>query len=460
MKASWKLGLLVIMTMSLALVLILGATIGSAAAPDPTLADDLVFMGNGKGTATDGNNIKVLDIDAMAVVNTIGAGGLLANNHGVLLDGNTIWAANAAGGGGDATKGRIVKLNLGTMAQTSFDAISADGLAMSAGMCGIEFSPDGKIWATSMSASTTNGGIYEYDKVTGSTGGFIDTSVGTDNGATCGIGYNAAGTTAYYSLMTAKKLTSGATGAAVSQYLPITSTGSLHILDVAKTANYAYVAGGNVSGNGKIAVVDLSTNAQVGVVTLTGGGDVHGPTVAHSEGFLYAHSRGGSALINPSFPGTTFIFDIGGGTAGGTKTVPVLIGQISDSGTPAVSCGTDVAKKSDFCSKPALSLSNTNTYWASMADYTSGLLSVDYSISNGAGTNNAYNVTIASTVNTNGVTMASATAGGNIAGGSSAPVTVKYNVPVATGGFSTTVYATAKDLCNNTHAYPGPAPLA
>lgn len=311
-----------------------------------------------------------------------------------------------------------------------------------------------------MSASTTNGGVYEFNPATGSTGGFVDTSLGADNGATCGIGFNTAGTTAYYSLMSAKKLTSGATGAAASQYLPITSTGSLHILDIAKTANYAYVTGGNITGDSKIAIVDLSTNTQVNVVTLTGGGDIHGPTVAHNEGFLYTHSRGGSAGINASFPGTTFIFDIGGGSAGGTKTTPVLIGQISDSGTPAVSCGTDVATKSDFCAQPSLSLSKTNVYWGSYADYTAGQLSVDYSIANGAGTTNAYNVTIAGTTNTNGVTMASASSVANIAGGGSATATIKYNVPSGVGSFSSTVYATAKDLCNNSYAYPGAYPQA
>lgn len=159
-------------------------------------------MGNGKGTAADGNNIKVLDIDAMAVVNTIGAGGLLANNHGVLVDGNTLWSANAALAAG---KSRIVKLDLGTMAQSSFDAASADVYALGAGVCGIELSPSGKIWATSMSGGTTNGGIYEFDKTTGATGGFVDTSAGEDIGATCGINWNAGGTLAYASLMNAKK---------------------------------------------------------------------------------------------------------------------------------------------------------------------------------------------------------------------------------------------------------------
>jgi hypothetical protein len=456
MKAKWKLSLVAVMAGALALVLILGASIGTAAAPDSQLSDDLVFMGNGKGTAADGNNIKVLDIDAMAVVNTIGAGGLLANNHGVLVDGDTIWSANAALAG---TSGRIVKLELGTMTQTAYDAAYGGQYASNSGLCGIEQAPSGNIWATSMS-SNDSGGIYEFNKATGSTGSFVDTSAGTDNGATCGIGWNTSGSVAYTSLMTAKKMnTMSWPGGSITAELPVTGTGSLHILDVAKTANYAYVTGGNVTGVGKLAIIDLASNTQVGTVTgPAASGDWHGPTVAHSEGFLYVHSRGGSAGINPSFPGTTFIYDIGGGSAGGTKTVPALIGQISDSGTPAVSCGTDVAVKSDFCAKPALSLSKTSTYWGSYADYTAGLLSVDYSVGNSGV--NAYNVAVAGTVNTMGVTMASATAVGNVPSGSSAALTIKYNVPSGVGSFGTTVYATAGDLCGNSYAYPGAYPGA
>lgn len=244
---------------------------------------------------------------------------------------------------------------------------------------------------------------------------------------------------------------------------PVVNTGILHISDVAKTANYAYVAAGNITGMGKLAVIDLSTMGQVNTISLGDGtqaDDVHGPTVSPSEGFLYVHSRGGSKTINASFPGTTYILDIGGGTAGGTKITPVLIGQISDTGTPAVSCGTDIAKKSSYCGSPALSLSKTKVRWASYADYTARLLTVDYSVGNSG--MNANTVQIVGSTSTNGVTLATATpaAVGNIATGGSAAVSLKYNVPVTAGSFFPTTYATAKDLCNNTYAYPGPAPLA
>lgn len=452
MKKGLKVGLAATMAAALAIILMMGASIGSAAAPDPQLADDLVFMGNGKGTAADGNNIKVIDIDAMAVVNTIGAGGLLANNHGVLVDGGSIWSANAALATG---KSRIVKLNLGTMAQTAYDVASANQYAFGAGLCGIEKAPDGKIWATSMSGDTGNGGIYGFNP-DGTAAGFVDTSAGADNGATCGIGWNTSGSTAYFSLMNAKKLNTASWPGGGGLSTITSHTTPLHIIDVAKTANYAYVAAGkNAAGDGYLDVVDLSTNTLVNHIATTSPGEPHGPTVAHNEGFLYVHSRTGAG---GTYPGLLLIYDIGGGTGGGTKANPVLIGSIADQGTPAVSCGTDVATKSSLCAKPALSLSMPSpAYWVSYADYTAGLLSVDYNISNGGV--NAYNVTIAGSTATNGVTLASgAGAIGNIPSGTIAAVTLKYNVPAGIAGFKATVYATAGDLCGNAYSYPGPYP--
>ncbi len=465
MRTSWKLGIVAVMATSVALVLILGATIGSAAAPSPALSNDLVFMGNGADAGAGTGNIKVIDIDAMAVVNTIGGGAKLANNHGVLVspDGKSLWNANASLP--TSTTGRIVKLDLGTMAQTSFDGGSADAAAFGTGFCGIEYSPTGKIWATSMSGSATNGGIYEFDPVTGSTGGFVDPSLGTDNGATCGVGWNTSGTAAYYSLMNAKKVsTSSWPGAPTVGGTLVTNTGILHILDVAKTANYAYVAAGNAAGNGYLAVMDLSSGTPVQVNAISNGttGDLHGPTVAHDEGFLYVHSRTGSASVNPTKPGTLLIYDIGGGTAGGTKITPVQIGSISDQGTSGVSCGTDIATKSNYCgTAPALgNLTNTGASWASFADYEAGLLTVDYSISNmSAGVLGANSVTVDSTTNTNGVLLSSSGTV-NIAAGSSAIVSVKYTVPGGTVSFKSLVHATAKDLCNNSYNYGGPGPGA
>lgn len=449
MKFGLKVSIAASVVAMLVLILAMGTGIGSAAAPDSQLADDLIFMGNGKGAVADGNNIKVIDIDAMAVVNTIGAGGLLNNNHGVLVDGGSIWSANAALASG---KSRIVKLDLGTMTQTAYDSASANAYAFGSGFCGIEKAPDGKIWATSMSPDTGNGGLYGFNP-DGTVAGFVDASAGTDNGATCGIGWNASGSTAYFSLMNAKKTTTGSWPGGGGLTTITNHATPLHILDIAKSANYAYVAAGkNAAGAGYLDVVDLTTNSLVNHIPTTNPGEPHGPTVAHNEGFLYVHSRAGAG---GTYPGLLLIYDIGGGTAGGTKASPVLIGTIADQGTPAVSCGTDVISKSSTCTKPALSLSAQPAHWASYADYTAGLLTVDYSVGNSGVY--AFNVSIPGITATNGVTYTGGpVAVGNVPNGGSAAASVKYNVPAGIGYFRTTVYATASDLCNNSYSYPGP----
>ncbi|MBI5870794.1 MAG: hypothetical protein HZB44_07565 [Actinobacteria bacterium] len=112
------------------------------------------------------------------------------------------------------------------------------------------------------------------------------------------------------------------------------------------------------------------------------------------------------------------------------------------------------------CTAPALSLSKTNVYWASYADYTAMTLSVDYSVGN-SGSNGAYAASIVGALNTSGVTTINApVALGDIASGGSAAATVRYNVPVGAVSFMSTVYATADDACGNTNNYPGPMPGA
>ena len=60
-----------------------------------------------------------------------------------------------------------------------------------------------------------------------------------------------------------------------------------------------------------------------------------------------------------------------------------------------------------------------------------------------------------------GVTIASTlpASAGNIAGGGSAAITLKYNVPSGTATFKTTTYATAQNG-SSVYTYPGPYPGA
>lgn len=113
--------------------------------------------------------------------------------------------------------------------------------------------------------------------------------------------------------------------------------------------------------------------------------------------------------------------------------------------------------------EPALSLSKTGTYWASYADFTARTLSVDFNVNNASAgiAGNAYGVQMVGTVNTNGVTgINTPLPVGHVPAGYSSARTsvVKYNVPVGAAYFSTTVYATAEDGANNSHAYPGTMP--
>lgn len=459
MKVSYKISLVAITVMSLALVMFLGAGMGSAAAPDPQLTNDLVFVGNGAGGV---DPIKIVDVDAQAMVNAMGTGSSVNSNHGIQMsaDGKYIYTANAALAGG---RMRAVKFDIATKSDAAvYTDAAARQYTAATGLCGIEFNlndPSGNLWVTQMSGTAGNGGggLYEIDPATGFTGAYVDSGAGTDNRATCGIGWNASGSLAYTSLMNAKKTNELSWPGATLTGGSVTHSPTLHILDTNKDLGLVYVSGGNGSGVGStIEVIDMATN------TLVGAGaaqymNPHSATLAHGNGFLYSHSR--PTALNGSL-GHLLVYDVGGGTAGGTPTNPVLIAAIPDGANGGGSCGNDVVAKSDYCSEPALSLSKTSTYWGSYADYTARQLSVDYSIGNGAGLTNAYNVAIVAASNSNGVTMASATAGGNIPAGSSAAVTIKYNIPVGVGQFTSTVYATANDLCNNTWEYPGPAPLA
>lgn len=109
------------------------------------------------------------------------------------------------------------------------------------------------------------------------------------------------------------------------------------------------------------------------------------------------------------------------------------------------------------CARPALSLicpTGDKVYWAGYGDYTAGLLSVEYGIANGA--NDATNVQLVNIATTSGVSLATGipVAMGNIAAGTSASATVKFNVPSGVVSFKSVVFVSAQDACGNTYNYP------
>jgi len=110
--------------------------------------------------------------------------------------------------------------------------------------------------------------------------------------------------------------------------------------------------------------------------------------------------------------------------------------------------------------QPALGLGIQSIYWASYADYTNGMVSVDFVLSN-SGASGASNVAIIGAINTNGVTAnAMPVAVGDIAAGGSASATVTYNAPTGVTAFRTSLYVTAEDACGTLYSYPGPMPGA
>ena len=133
----------------------------------------------------------------------------------------------------------------------------------------------------------------------------------------------------------------------------------------------------------------------------------------------------------------------------GPATYPVATGSASGGFHDTYAC-------SCTGSKPSLGLSAPSPYWASYADYTAGLLSVDWTVSN-SGSNTAYDIAITGSTDTNGVTVATAlpvTAANIMSPAGSASVTLKYNVPQGVGSWHTSIAGSATDICVNSYTYP------
>ena len=111
--------------------------------------------------------------------------------------------------------------------------------------------------------------------------------------------------------------------------------------------------------------------------------------------------------------------------------------------------------------RPALNLSSGNIRWASYSDYVSGVLSIDFTISNPGGSD-ALGVMFTDYVNNPG----SVTVGypypdsmnylffhplriGDIPAGTNKIVTIPYQVPQGVGSFMTSIHATANDSCGD-----------
>jgi hypothetical protein len=104
--------------------------------------------------------------------------------------------------------------------------------------------------------------------------------------------------------------------------------------------------------------------------------------------------------------------------------------------------------------KPDLQLGAPSPYWASFADYTAHMLSVDWTVNN-VGATDATNVQITGSTNSNGVTLSTSLPAsvGDISGGGSGGVTLVYDVGHV-GSWHTSTTASAEDCAANSYTYP------
>jgi len=108
--------------------------------------------------------------------------------------------------------------------------------------------------------------------------------------------------------------------------------------------------------------------------------------------------------------------------------------------------------------RPDLSPSVVSVYWANLADYVAGDLTVEYSLANNSVGLSAIGVEIIAVTNTNGVGLLTAlpVSVGDIAAGSSGSFTLRYSVPSGVTQFTTNLSATASDPTGTSYNYPGP----
>ncbi|MHB1390900.1 MAG: rhodanese-like domain-containing protein [Thermoleophilia bacterium] len=141
--------------------------------------------------------------------------------------------------------------------------------------------------------------------------------------------------------------------------------------------------------------------------------------------------------------GTMFVDSV----AGDQRSYPDVTGAAPGGLTYAASCLGGI---------PSLSLSAPTPNWASYADYTARLLSVNWKTSN-VGSNIAYDVKLTGSSNSNGVSLATAipvTVANIMSPAGSASVTLKYNVPVGVGSWHTATAGSATDICGNSYTLP------
>ncbi|GBE58148.1 hypothetical protein BMS3Abin01_01079 [bacterium BMS3Abin01] len=446
---------------------------GCDQAPSASLgvSDQLLYIANG-----DDSNVAIIDVGTMNIVDYVpvprAPDGLLPGLgmhweiHGVVPsnDRASIYAVGALSG--DANSSDLYQVDIAT--GTEIRRIPMTGSLV--GYCGLEYDVNdttsdnlvaadmaaGPGVAASLEAAyspaaggplppgtlpVTQGGWQENSLSTGTATNHISTDFdGDGESSTCGISWNAAGTVGYASLMwdAANSVTIDWAGTKTATgENPALPGAVIHQNTAAKSRDLLFVTGGT---SGVLEVVDMTTNATVGTIDMTlltnsVTAEPHGVEIVPGEdNLLYVMVR----QVPDPYPGgaTVMLLDITSPLA------PVVKGSVQ--GLNEAACGIYVMEKTAWNpGQPALSLSMGTVYWATMADYTNGILSVDFGIAN-AGPD-AKDVTITGTVNSAGVASVNTPSlPQNIATAGSAAYTVEYHIPSGVIAFSTTVHATAQ----------------
>ncbi|MHB1389767.1 MAG: hypothetical protein ACYCXF_00810 [Thermoleophilia bacterium] len=301
--------------------------------------------------------------------------------------------------------------------------------------------------------SNEHGGWSFTDIASGTHTGFMSTDFnGNNESSTCGIAWNAAGDRAWatqmFEVLTDKiNWTTRTVDGQIAVSAPAMGN-SYHQATSDKVKGLLYVA----AENGYLDVYDMNTNLPVGSINvraLTGSSTnaIHAIDLAPgNSGVAYVTSR----WTPDRADNMELVINIADYNA------PVLKGSIN--GLAESVCGVYAIgdKSAYYGTKPSLTLSKTGALWASYADYTAGLLTVNYSVGN-SGTAGAANVSIVGSSSSMGVSVATAMPAslGNIAAGGSTSISLKYNVPGGTVKFGTTTYATAQNGAQ-VFTYPGP----
>lgn len=142
------------------------------------------------------------------------------------------------------------------------------------------------------------------------------------------------------------------------------------------------------------------------------------------------------------------------GLSPGTHTVTVSV--LDNAGNKGMSSGSlTIDAPPCAAGKPMLSLGSPAPYWASYQDYQARVLSVSWAIAN-SGTTGANNVTMTASTPGAGVTLVSSLPAviGNIGGGTSGNIVLRYQLPAGIHTFRVVNAASAEDECGNSYAFP------